>query len=158
DHGNNLLVSAAFQVQLLPPPDLEVASVQAPTEAFSGQPLNLSWTVNNVGTGPTQTKNAGWFDEVLMSLNPTLDNSAIPLVEYEHAAELPAGDRYMSFQAVPLPVGLSGNFYFFVVADPEGRVFENGATGNNTGRTVSRILVHLTPPPDLEVTSITPPS
>ena len=77
---NNLLVSAAFNVQLTPPPALDVASVVAPSQAFSGQPLTVNWTVTNDGAGPTVA--ASWTDEVFMSPTSTFNAStAIPLGE-----------------------------------------------------------------------------
>src|SRR6185437_9770353 len=50
---DKLAMSPGFSVTLSPPPDLAVTAVQAPAENFSGQPMNLTWTVANQGTGPT---------------------------------------------------------------------------------------------------------
>ena len=58
-------LSAGFSVTLSPPPDLAVTGVQAPAQNFSGQPMQLSWTVANNGTGPTVAST--WTDAVYMS-------------------------------------------------------------------------------------------
>ena len=143
---NNLLVSAAFNVQLTPPPALDVSSVVAPSQAFSGQPLTVNWTVANDGTGPTAATT--WTDEVFMSPTATFNSStAIPLGEFTHTGALPAGNSYTQSQSVTLPVGVSGSYYFIVQTDVNGQVFQNGDTAGNIGVEASATNVNLTPPP-----------
>ena len=62
---DKLAISAGFSVTLSPPPDLAVSGVQAPAQDFSGQPMKVSWTVANNGTGPTVA--SAWTDAVYMS-------------------------------------------------------------------------------------------
>jgi len=148
-------VSAAFNVQLTPPPALDVSSVVAPSQAFSGQPLTVNWTVTNDGTGPTVA--TIWTDEVFMSPTSTFNAStAIPLGEFTHAGALAAANSYAQSQSVTLPVGVSGSYYFIVQADLYGQVFQNGDTAGNIGVEASASNVNLTPPPDLTVSSVFP--
>src|SRR5262249_27042369 len=58
--GDNVAASTVVPVQLTPPPDLQVTHVQAPAQAFSGQPLALTWTVKNEGSGATGA--TAWSD------------------------------------------------------------------------------------------------
>ena len=153
---DKLAISAGFSVTLSPPPELDVTSVVAPAEDFSGEPMNLSWTVANVGTGPTVA--GTWTDAVYMSPDPVLDSSATELGTFTHQGVLAAGNAYTESQTVNLPVGISGLFYFMVQTDVNGQVFENGATANNVAATFLPETVNLTPPPDLEVGSITLPA
>jgi hypothetical protein len=150
---DKLALSPPFTVNLSPPPDLTVPSVQAPAQDFSGKPMTLSWTVANNGTGPTAA--SAWTDAVYMSTKSTLDASATLLGQFPHQGVLLAGGSYNATQTLPLPVGVSGSFYFLVKTDVNGQVFENGATGNNVGATAAAETVNLTPPPDLQVPSIT---
>ena len=53
NEGDNWGSGGPTDVNLTPPPDLQVTAVNAPNGAFSGQPMNLSWTVTNAGTGRT---------------------------------------------------------------------------------------------------------
>ena len=72
--SDKLAISAGFSVELTPPPptpDLAVTSVQAPAEDFSGLPMNLSWTVANVGMSATTA--SSWTDAVYISPDPALD-------------------------------------------------------------------------------------
>ena len=49
--SDNVTAGDGTVVQLTPPPDLQVTSVDAPPNAFSGQTMNLGWTVSNLGEG-----------------------------------------------------------------------------------------------------------
>ena len=153
--SDKLAISAGFNVVLSPPADLAVTGVQAPVGGgFSGQPLNLTWTVANNGTGPTST--ATWTDAVYMSGSATLGNNATLLGTFTHLGTLTPGSSYTTTQSVDLPVGVSGSFYFFVKTNASGKVFENGATANNVGVTTTADTVNLTPPPDLTISAISP--
>src|SRR5262249_49079877 len=141
--SDKLAISAGFNVNLSPPPDLTVTNVQAPAQNFSGQPMKLSWTVANDGSGPTAT--ATWRDAVYMSASSTLDSSPIQLGEATHQGVLQAASSYPATATVNLPIGVSGSFYFLVQTDLNGQVFENGATSNNVAATAAAKTVNLTP-------------
>ena len=153
---DKLAISSAFSIALSPPPKLAVSAVQAPAQDFSGQPMTVSWTVTNTGTGPTAA--TSWTDAVYMSASATLDSSATLLGTFLHQGALAVGADYTSDETVTLPVGISGQFYFLVQTDLNGQVFQNGATGNNVAATATAKTVNLTPPPDLTVSSVTWPS
>ncbi len=153
---DKLAISTSFGVTLSPPPDLDVTSVKAPAEDFSGQPTTISWTVANNGTGPTSVDS--WTDAVYMSTKATLDASAIPIGLFTHQGVVSAGSSYTDSETVDLPVGVSGAFYFLVQTDFRGQVFQNGATANNVGATNSTETVNLTPPPQLVTSAVSPPA
>ena len=50
--ADKLAMSRGFTVALTPPADLAVTSLQTPPQEFSGQAMNLSWTVANQGVRP----------------------------------------------------------------------------------------------------------
>ena len=153
---NNTLVSPGFKVTLSPPPDLAVASVQAPPQNFSGQPMNVSWTVTNSGAG--QTAATSWNDAVYMSPDPTLNSNATLLGNFGHSGALAAGASYTNNQTVTLPNGVSGQYYILVNTDSAGQVFENGELGDNVAATSVPVNINLTPPPDLTASIVTAPS
>ena len=150
--ANNLLVSKSFNVQLPPTPDLAVTGVVPPSQAFSGQPMNLSWTV--VNNGQASTGVSEWQDQVFMSPDSTFDSSAVLLTSFTHDGALVPGDSYTDNETVTLPVGVSGKFYFYVETNADGRVFENGATANDIRGESTTTTVNLTPPPDLAVNAV----
>src|SRR5262249_40360574 len=129
--GDNVAASAAVQVQLTPPPDLQVTQVQAPAQAFSGQSMALTWTVTNAGSGVTAE--SAWSDRIVMSLDGTFDSNDIVLASIPHTGSLAAGAIYTNSATVTLPIGLSGDFKFLVVTDAQFQVYEHALDGNNTG-------------------------
>jgi len=89
--NDKLAMSAGFNVALSPWPVLDVSSVQAPAQVFSGQSMKLKWTVINNGAGTTAA--SSWIDSVYMSTQPTLDSSAIYLDAFLAQRSLDAGKQ-----------------------------------------------------------------
>ncbi|MCF4969755.1 hypothetical protein CV014_22890 [Nostoc sp. CMAA1605] len=156
NEGDNFRAGGPTDVNLTPPPDLQVTTVNAPSGAFSGQPVTLSWTVTNEGTGRTLENT--WYDRIFMSLDETLDASDRFLGEVLHNGSLNADSSYNASATVNLPIGVSGNYYFFVRTDHYNQVYENAFEGNNAGYDAIATNITLTPPPDLEVESIILPN
>ena len=67
---------------------------------------------------------------------------------------LDVGQTYTRSVGVNLPIGVSGDFYFFVRADVSDRVNEYAFDTNNDNYDETPTTVILTPPPDLEVLSV----
>ncbi|WP_294533083.1 CARDB domain-containing protein, partial [uncultured Rhodoblastus sp.] len=144
--GNNALASSSFQVNASPTPLLEVENVIAPAQAFSGQPLTLSWTVTNAGSASTGV--ATWTDQVLLSTDGLLDSTAkVVATVTNSSAVVPAGGSYKESATFNLPIGVSGTETFFVVANANQQVYEVGNPQSYAGS--ATVQVNLTPPPDL---------
>ena len=157
EDNNSLRQEQPLSVILTPPPDLTVSALSADTSASSGGPLNLSWTVTNVGAGPTEI--ASWSDRVYLSQDPELNSSNATLLgSVSHSGVLAAGGNYDVDTQVTLPQAISGDYCIFVVTDAYNQVFEYLAEYNNTAGTTSTIHVDLTPPPDHVVTQVTIPA
>ena len=138
-------------------PDLVVSDVSAPAAGSSGQPLGLSWTVMNQGGGGTDV--SVWQDRVILSADTVLGNADDrDLGLFTRNGTLASGRSYTRSAQVVLPDGLSGDYYLFVVADALNNVDEFLNEGNNSGRTATPVAIALTPPPDLQVASITLPA
>jgi autotransporter-associated beta strand protein len=154
--------SAPVQIQLPPSADLQVTSVDAPATGIAGQQIAVSWTVSNEGFGPTTT--SSWTDAVYLSTDTILVTSgagADTLVgSFSHAGSLAAVEHYTQTQSVTLPYGTSGPYYVFVLTDSGNTVFEHAdgydAEANNSNYDHTPMQVTITPPPDLQVTAITP--
>ncbi len=135
--------------------DLEVSQVQAPPSAFSGQPIQINWTVTN--TGNDGTKSPGWTDEILLSPSAVFDpQTAIVIKQVENFSALNASEAYANSITYTLPRGISGNYYIFVRTDRANREPETDKTDNQG--ISSLIQVELSPFPDLQVTAITVPA
>ncbi|MCX5951905.1 MAG: DUF6531 domain-containing protein, partial [Cyanobacteria bacterium] len=156
NEGDNWGSGGPTDVNLTPPPDLQATAVNAPNGAFSGQPMNLSWTVTNAGTG--RTLETAWYDRVLMSADATLDANDRILGDFYHGGALNAAANYTSSATVNLPIGVAGNFFFFVQSDIYNQVYEHVFENNNGGYDTTATNITLTPPPDLEFESLTIPN
>ncbi|MEF7616672.1 CARDB domain-containing protein [Aquincola sp. MAHUQ-54] len=154
--GDNVGVSALTRFTLTPPPDLRVTAVQAPTQAFSGQPMSLNWTVTNAGDG--RTAETSWYDRVYVSTDNVFDAGDLALGTFFHSGALDGGESYTATHSVTLPVGEVGERWFFVVSDIYNNVYEHANENDNAGGEDTATNVVLTPPPDLEVSSITLPA
>jgi RHS repeat-associated protein len=153
---DNVGASGVVPVHLTPPPDLQVTNVNAPFTAYSGQPMNISWTVSN--EGPGRTLETAWYDQIYMSSeDETLDAGDRVLDTVYHQGPLNPGDNYTGSHTVNLPIGVSGEFFFFVRTDLYNHVYEHTYENNNVGYDTSVTNVLLTPPPDLEVVNLTAP-
>ncbi len=155
--GNNKGVSVnSTNIALSPTPDLQVASINVPTQAFSGRTISVSWSIENAGGG---VANASWADSVYLSLDQILDRATdIPLGYLDRTSNLLDGQSYTATANMSIPAGLGGAYYVLVVTDSTNRVYERQLESNNLGiASQPTIITHL-PPADLVVGDITIPS
>ncbi|MFM6436862.1 MAG: Calx-beta domain-containing protein, partial [Microcystis panniformis] len=148
--GNNN-ASILLPITLTPPPDLEVTSLNT-TPAWSGQELQVDWTVTNTGEGDTRTQETSWLDSLYLSENSSLDSGDRLLTQIRHNGSLNAGNSYDVTAKVTLALNLEGNYTLFLVTDRDNQVYEGG--GENNNQTAIPLTISLSPQPDLEVTNI----
>ncbi|MGB2821955.1 MAG: CARDB domain-containing protein, partial [Phycisphaerae bacterium] len=151
---NNATASTVETISWVPP-DLVVQTITPPSSAASGEPAVVGWTVANAGDRPTHS--GRWVDRVYLSADGSLDvGTDILMGTFEHVGDLGAsGATYDGEGQVMLPEGLDGTYHLFVVTDALGQVAESDGEDNNVSSTP--FTVALTPPPDLQVTSVTGP-
>jgi hypothetical protein len=158
NHYDDSLASAPAFILATPPPDLEVASVTPPHNAFSGQPIAVSWAVTNYGLGQTMPAETNWSDRVYISTNVVFDATAVMLGDVPHNGGLDPGQGYSKTATLTLPVALTGTCYVYVTCDINNQVYEGAFEGNNTTMATYPTLVALTPPPDLVGTILNSPT
>ena len=150
--GNNVGVSVSnINVHVTPLPDLIVSSVNAPTNALGGQPVEISWIVCNQGAAGTD--NPLWFDHVYLSPTTNIANAVADYGEFENPSYLAPGDCYEQSTTVTLPIGVGGSYYLIVQADSTGLLTE-GNKSNNIGSTILPINIQLVQPGFLHVASV----
>ena len=156
--GNNT-AAAVIELLPIPPADLEVTQIVAPTAAWSGQTMLVQWTVTNTGGTLAEAQRGGWFDSVYLSRDPYLDRqSDLHLGAVLRGGSVAAsGGFYAAGLDSRLPPGISGPFYVFVVVDTTNRLFERDAEDNNATLAASTVQINLTPPADLIVTQVSAP-
>ncbi len=149
---NNLTVSTPISVTV-PGIDLQavVNSVTAPT--YSGQPVNIEWTVTNHGDAETLTN--AWVDRIILSRDSVID-ATDPVIGWRNRTGTLAGNAsYTVNHTVLMPAGLTGTYRIFVRTDHSNQVVENNESNNLSGPL--DIELELAPPADLNVTNITVP-
>ena len=135
-------------------PDLIVEEVNAPNTAFSSNSISVSWKIKNTGLGAAS---GSWYDAIYLSNDAVLDVTDTYLGAVINPSALNASQNYTQSTSVTLPNGISGNYYIFIESDKYGYIGEVN-NSNNSARDTGKMVVTLTPPPDLIVTTVTRPS
>jgi hypothetical protein len=156
NENNNTAVAFPITVNLTPPPDLRVTSIVAPFNAFSGQAINISWTVANLGSGDMLAGNT-FLDYVYLSATPALNLNTATLLGTVQRTPLAAGASETRALTATLPQAIFGDFYIHIFTDRLNNVFEFAFENNNVGIS-DTLTIFLTPPPDLVVRAVTAPA
>lgn len=144
-----------ININLTPPPDLQVISSIVPTIAFSGETITVQWTTKNLGSGSILNK--AWTDRIYLSSQPVFSfQNATYLGEKYFNVNLLPDQSYVGVQQVSLPNYISGTYYIYVYTDANNTVFEHANENNNIFRSTLFEIV-LTPPPDLTILDIQNP-
>jgi RHS repeat-associated protein len=164
--GDNVTSSAVLDIQPIPLSelsDLAVVSVAAPSQALSGQNMSITYTIDNAGQAAITGNSTVWVERISMSSDDIFDSGdrLLSTVWRDLPADklpLPEGQsHFVTTQKVMLPVGVEGEFYFFVTVVPVSPV-SNVFQSNDIAYDTTSTLVRLTPPPDLEASAILAPS
>jgi YD repeat-containing protein len=165
--GDNVTVSSVLDIQPIPLSelsDLAVVSVAAPLQALSGQNMPLTYTIDNAGLAAIVGNSTVWVERIYMSSDIILDGGDRLLstvwrdLPADKLPEPNGQSHFVTTQKVMLPVGVSGEaFYFFVTVTPVSPV-SNVFQSNDVAYDITPTLVRLTPPPDLEASAISAPS
>ncbi|OYP38028.1 CARDB domain-containing protein [Rhodopirellula sp. MGV] len=118
--GNNY-TSTPINVLLTPPSDLRVRTVDvlSTDPLVGGQPVSLSWTVDNIG--PTATDRENWADAVYVSDDPVFDSGDQLVFALPHSGRLQTGEEYSQEAEFTLPPSAKGQ-YLLVRTNVDPRV------------------------------------
>ncbi len=141
------------------PADLKVTEIIPPQGAHSGQRVEVSWKVKNVGAGAAGRKLPQWRDRVYFSTDDSLDEGEDTLVgDIAHLGRLAPNEVYVGSCSLDLADGIEGTFYLFVRTDADNDVYEGDGEDNNTfpvpPEAPASFEVELAPPPDLQVDTV----
>ena len=143
-----------LEVVVPPLPDLQVTSITAPNNFFSGINVNVTATISNLGDNVTLSDH--WTDALFVAFEPNF-NAATCLATVPHSGTLPAGSSYQVTFTGSTPPTLFGEAYFFVYTDYYGQVYEHVFNHNNVTMSES-VNIILLPPADLEPADIIVPT
>jgi hypothetical protein len=173
-NSNNNVLAQPITINPEPPADLVTSQVVAPTQAFDGTTIAVTYHVSNLGDGPTDP--TSWTDTIWLTRDRTRPNTTkgdVLLATLPHTGVLgndptvispPTG--YDVTVNVTLPKHISGEFYITPWSDSFDVVLKSTQDVNvnpddpseqNSDNFKARpITVLLTPPPDLVVTNVSP--
>ena len=113
--------------------DLAVGSISVPTVTETpGQPVSISFQVNNLSATATPQNLPSWTDSVYLSLSPTFDDTAVLLGRVTHQGTLAGNSSYSETVTDPLPGLAPGSYHVFAVADSQ-ELLPDPNRANNTG-------------------------
>jgi subtilase family serine protease len=157
--GNNTLPlsggggNPTVTIDIPPPADLVPKSLTGPAAGTASQPIDVTFTIRNAGTGPTPASN--WIDRLYLSTNLQLAG-ATQLGAFAHTGTMAAGAEYTVSGKVFLPANVSGNYVLLLETDAGNNVFERNNENNNVA--YANIAINPQQPSDLTITRIDLPA
>ncbi|MFH0980155.1 MAG: CARDB domain-containing protein, partial [Planctomycetota bacterium] len=127
--------------------DLDVTLCSAPGTVDAGLPLNVAWTVTNIGGLEAV---GSWTDTVYLSDDDIVGND-VPLDGFLHGGPLAAGGFYEQAQAVAIAGHLAGDFWIIVATDTGNAVDE--VRQDNNARVCGSLTINDTQVPETSITS-----
>ncbi len=95
--------------------DLQVTDVQVPAGVHSGETIDVTYTVTNIGERDTRVNS--WPDRVFLSHDASLDNKDTKVFDTTHSGVLKAGESYTRTVQLKVPEDIDGEFHLIVYAD-----------------------------------------
>ena len=149
---NNSGQSAVVNILSSPLPDLAVTDVVSPATATEGTSVDVTWTVQNLGTRAAE---GPWIDRLQLQEVGNADNR-IPLGQFSFTGPLDPTRHYTRTESVRIPARIQGIYHLRVVSDADGAVYEGADTVNNVGQPAAPLTVAVQPRPDLTITVTAP--
>jgi hypothetical protein len=151
---NDIAVSAQpVAISLTPLPDLVISQITAPTNSvYSGQSVNVSWVECNIGQAATSVPL--WYDDVSLYADSNLTQLVQDYGTFPNVSYLAPGQCYEQTEALALPGGLAGPYYFKVTANSGNQVEVTTAT-NDFAYTTNPVPVLYVAPGFFHVVSVT---
>ncbi len=168
-NGTHDLEYQPIYVNPIPLPDLVLSNVVVPTQVIAGSTFNVSYTVTDLGSGPTLEDN--WTDAVWLTRDKTRPIPAsgdILLTQIAHSGGLALDAGYDQTLSITLPINLApGTYYITPWTDMYSVVLQNTLAVNvnpddpnnfqSDNYKAAQIDV-LAPLPDLVISSVTAPT
>ncbi|WEI17182.1 CARDB domain-containing protein [Acinetobacter proteolyticus] len=99
--------------------DLVATKVIVDPQVFSGETVNVSWTIENKGAD-VWTGTRSWMDYIVISAYPEYRpeySTLIGSVEHSNAQGLKSGASYTTTGQFSIPAGYDGQYYIYVFSD-----------------------------------------
>ena len=154
--SNNRTVSPdALLVTVLPRPDLQVSSIEAPDPIDAGASGSVAFTIINQGPVPTNVPH--WTDNVYLSLDDKVTSDDILISSLQNGSALNSGEQYRTIAGdFVVPLRFRGDVYIIVQTDAGNSVDEWPNDTNNV--VLHKMFVRPAPFADLVVSNVVTPA
>jgi Ca2+-binding RTX toxin-like protein len=120
------------EVIIPPPSDLVVTGVTVPTTGVLGQPVAISYTVQNQGTSSAV---GSWNDALYLSTDTVWDINDVSIGQAFHTGDIASGESYTGSLNAILPGVSAGNYHVVVRSDIRNQVVEVNDANNANAST-----------------------
>ncbi|MFT5526538.1 MAG: hypothetical protein ACI9HK_004515, partial [Pirellulaceae bacterium] len=151
---NNQTSSNLLSLTFPPLPDLVVTSIETTSESFSGQDIEVRWTILNQGQGTA----SGEFSESVGLDSDGILGDDQTLGSFTFAGEIPAGESVTRVQTISLPPYIDGVKRIAVGVNTSNTIFEGSQSNNNDLLDDQTLTIEFEPLVNLQVTEIIAPS
>lgn len=133
---------AAKKIHVIQPPlpDLTDTIIQTPASVAIGQPLKVTYRINNIGAGVTFPNT--WTNEFWLSADFVLGNAGdIWLGSVNRSGALQPGTFYTDSLTMQIPMNVTGGNYILIAVANAGRaVIESNDTNNLTFQPITIVV------------------
>jgi len=134
-------------------PDLEVTHVTLPSDGWTGEAIDVEWTVHNVGDTVAY---GTWIDHVYISLDTVFGNADDVFGgSFEFPNNLEIGESYTHIHPVELPYDSPGSYHVIVFTNSLGTITEQSFPIGNIVVSDSSTQAMQSPYPDLAAGGVT---
>lgn len=121
--------SKGVVVELSPVPDLILSDIQTEPSCFAGEPIRISFSVQN--SSDVTTRQSRWAEDFWLSPSSKLDTkNATKLGSRTHSGVLAANQSYEATVSYPIPENLHGNYMLYVRTDAADAIVESDEDNN----------------------------
>ena len=110
-----------------PYPDLTITRIDAPATGISGQPVEISYVIANIGTAPAT---GPWTDQVFVSDDDAIGGDVLA-GSFSFTGAIAAGQSLTNKVTITLPEYGAGDRRIVVKADASNNVFEQNEANNS---------------------------
>jgi|GEM_PF-1610690 len=129
--------------------DLTITEIMIPDTGHSGENVEISFTISNIGTGGTGL--VPWKDNVYISTSAIFNPAtATSVSQVTNMSALSGGNSYTKTVTFDIPDYIGGDYYVFVKTDLTNKIQETNEN-NNTLVSDGTMEIILPPYPDLTV-------
>jgi|GEM_PF-4515988 len=134
DGGGNYPDMGAFEFVNSAPSaiDLVAGNVQVPPAAVANGTATITWVDTNLGSASAV---GPWHDEIELVLNPGVNQTVLPVAEVlvAQSEQIGPGQSLNLSAKVNVPGVLPGNYFWQVIPDAAGEVFQGANQGVGAG-------------------------